>query len=198
MRSRITSPRGANRRADGATDLVMGVRYLDRLEDRGAGWKIAHRQMSFEWERTLEIGSQREYPGFLRGRRDGSDPVLAARAIAGRGPGRLRRRRRPCRDLPAARPLLPRRRPARPRARAVDLPSRRLRRPRDLQGRRRGLPRLREERGPCALPHDDAQARPVVDRDRGRRRAGRVVRDLPSRDGGAGRRAAATRDVADR
>jgi SnoaL-like domain len=62
--------------AGGATDLVMGVRYLDRLEDRGAGWKIAHRQMSFEWERTLEVGSQREYPGFARGRRDGSDPVL--------------------------------------------------------------------------------------------------------------------------
>lgn len=62
--------------ADGATDLVMGVRYLDRLEDRGAGWKIAHRQMSFEWERTVEAGSQREYPGFARGQRDGSDPVL--------------------------------------------------------------------------------------------------------------------------
>jgi hypothetical protein len=56
--------------------MVMGVRYLDRLEDRGDGWKIAHRQMSFEWERTLEIGSQREYPGFARGKRDGSDPIL--------------------------------------------------------------------------------------------------------------------------
>ncbi|MFO0687963.1 MAG: nuclear transport factor 2 family protein [Myxococcota bacterium] len=64
-------------RGEGASDLVMGVRYLDRLEDRGDGWKIAHRQMSFEWERTLEIGSQREYPGFLRGQRDGSDPVVA-------------------------------------------------------------------------------------------------------------------------
>lgn len=64
----------------GATDLVMGVRYLDRLEDRGTGWKIADRRMSFEWERSVEIGSQREYPGFLRGRRDGSDPVLAAMA----------------------------------------------------------------------------------------------------------------------
>ncbi|MBY0398961.1 nuclear transport factor 2 family protein [Myxococcota bacterium] len=68
----------ASPKAEGATDLVMGVRYLDRLEDRGDGWKIAHRQMSFEWERTLEIGSQREYPGFSRGRRDGSDPVVVA------------------------------------------------------------------------------------------------------------------------
>lgn len=63
-----------------ASDLVMGVRYLDRLEDRGDGWKIAWRQMSFEWERMVEIGSQRAVPGFQRGRRDGSDPVLSAAA----------------------------------------------------------------------------------------------------------------------
>ncbi len=63
---------------EAATDLVMGVRYLDRLEDRGSGWKIAHRRMSFEWERVVAIGSQRAYPGFQRGGRDGSDPVLVA------------------------------------------------------------------------------------------------------------------------
>ncbi len=66
---------------EGASDMVMGVRYLDRLEDRGDGWKIAHRQMSFEWERTLEIGSQREFPGFLRGQRDASDPVLRGSSL---------------------------------------------------------------------------------------------------------------------
>ncbi|MEZ4331736.1 MAG: nuclear transport factor 2 family protein [Myxococcota bacterium] len=59
-----------------ASDLVMGVRYLDRFEDRGEGWKIAWRRMSFEWERMVAIGSQRAYPGFLRGLRDGQDPVL--------------------------------------------------------------------------------------------------------------------------
>lgn len=59
------------------TDMIMGVRYIDRLEDRGEGWKIAHRQMSFEWERNVVVGSQREYEGFARGRRDGTDPVLA-------------------------------------------------------------------------------------------------------------------------
>lgn len=64
---------------EGARDLVMGIRYLDRLEYRGDGWKIADRKLSFEWERMVEIGSQREYPGFLRGRRDGSDPVLETR-----------------------------------------------------------------------------------------------------------------------
>ena len=79
--ARTPTPAGSTRSVsasggDGASDLVMGVRYLDRLEDRGDGWKIAHRQMSFEWERQVEIGSQQEYPGFLRGQRDGSDPVL--------------------------------------------------------------------------------------------------------------------------
>jgi hypothetical protein len=63
--------------AEEPSDMIMGVRYIDRLEDRGEGWKIAHRQMSFEWERTVLIGSQQEYEGFGRGQRDGSDPVLA-------------------------------------------------------------------------------------------------------------------------
>ncbi|MEE2662979.1 MAG: nuclear transport factor 2 family protein [Myxococcota bacterium] len=58
------------------TDLVMGVRYLDRFERRGGHWKVAHRVMSFEWERSVEVGSQRFAPGSLRGARDGSDPVL--------------------------------------------------------------------------------------------------------------------------
>ncbi len=62
--------------ADSPSDMIMGVRYIDRLEDRGEGWKIAHRRMSFEWERTVLVGSQREYPGFTTGQRDGSDPVL--------------------------------------------------------------------------------------------------------------------------
>ena len=67
---------GPSAAGDGATDTVFAVRYLDRLEERGDGWKIADRQLSFEWERRVEVGSQQEYPGFLRGQRDGSDPVL--------------------------------------------------------------------------------------------------------------------------
>jgi len=58
------------------SDLIMGVRYIDRLEQRGGEWKIAHREMSFEWERTTDIGSQGEIEPFKRGRRDGQDPVL--------------------------------------------------------------------------------------------------------------------------
>ncbi len=68
-------------RSEVASDLIMGVRYLDRLEDRGDGFRIAERRMCFEWERSLEIGSQTPYAGFTRGRRDGSDPVVARRDL---------------------------------------------------------------------------------------------------------------------
>ena len=64
--------------AEEPSDMIMGIRYIDQLEDRGTGWKISHRQLSFEWERSLPVGSQKEYPGFARGQRDGSDPVLEA------------------------------------------------------------------------------------------------------------------------
>lgn len=59
-----------------STDLIMGVRYLDRLEDRGEGWRIADRRMTFEWERVVSVGDQTPLPGFRVGRRDGTDPVL--------------------------------------------------------------------------------------------------------------------------
>jgi len=70
-----------------ATDLIMGVRYLDQFERRSGEWRIAHRQMSFEWERSAVIGQadERGFPeGSLRGRRDGSDPVLSWPAPASR------------------------------------------------------------------------------------------------------------------
>ena len=63
-----------------ATDLIMGIRYLDRFEQRSSGeWKIAHRQLSFEWERSVALGPAGEagFPtGSLTGLRDGSDPTL--------------------------------------------------------------------------------------------------------------------------
>ena len=58
------------------TDMIMGIRYLDRLEDRGTGWKIAERRMTFEWERIVEVGPQSPFEGFSTGLRDGRDPVL--------------------------------------------------------------------------------------------------------------------------
>jgi len=74
---------------DEPSDMIMGVRYIDRLEDRGEGWKIAHRRMSFEWERNVSIGPQQEYEGFARGARDGSDPVLALAPTAVAVPGSI-------------------------------------------------------------------------------------------------------------
>jgi len=68
------------------SDLIMGVRYIDRLEQRSGEWKIADRVMSFEWERTLEIGSQDEAEVFKRGLRDGSDPVLRRAPAAHKAP----------------------------------------------------------------------------------------------------------------
>jgi hypothetical protein len=58
------------------SDLIMGVRYIDRLEQRAGEWKIARREMSFEWERSLQIGSQAAIDSCRRGQRDGTDPVL--------------------------------------------------------------------------------------------------------------------------
>lgn len=60
-----------------ASDLIMGVRYLDRFERHDGDWKVAHRVMSFEWERALAIAEQSFAPGSLRGQRDGRDPAVA-------------------------------------------------------------------------------------------------------------------------
>jgi hypothetical protein len=32
-------------------DMVMGVRYLDRFEKRAGEWRIAYRQLLWEWVR---------------------------------------------------------------------------------------------------------------------------------------------------
>ena len=66
-------------------DLLMGVRYIDRFECRRGEWKIAHRVMSFEWERWAAVGAQAFGPGFKPGLRDGSDPVLVQREGSGAG-----------------------------------------------------------------------------------------------------------------
>ena len=63
-------------------DLLMGVRYIDRFECRRGAWKVAHRVMSYEWERWAAIGPQDFGPGFQCGRRDGGDPVLVQRPAA--------------------------------------------------------------------------------------------------------------------
>lgn len=34
-------------------DVILGGRYIDRMEKRGGAWKIAHRVVAFDWNRTL-------------------------------------------------------------------------------------------------------------------------------------------------
>ena len=63
-------------RAAEPTDLIMGVRYLDRFECRGGDWRVVHRVMSYEWERVATIGAQSFDASYAVGRRDGSDTAL--------------------------------------------------------------------------------------------------------------------------
>lgn len=87
-------------------DLVMdvfGCRYLDRFERRSAiGWRIAHRVVVREWQLRQPMLSERDQaPGYLTGRRDGSDlsylaelPRRAA-TLAGQAAGPMRYWTRP-------------------------------------------------------------------------------------------------------
>lgn len=59
------------RRDDGRL-LLSGGRYVDRLERRGDGWRIARRVVVMEWEGTLEGGAPRGQ-GDLQPRRDRGD-----------------------------------------------------------------------------------------------------------------------------
>jgi hypothetical protein len=64
-------------------DLVMGLRYIDRMEQRpssvrGAGreWRIADRRCAFDWTRRDAITGEWEMPPeALRGSRGRTDPV---------------------------------------------------------------------------------------------------------------------------
>lgn len=55
--------------------LVVGARYLDRLERRGGGWKISYRTEVIDWGRWLPIAERwfetnEEMPKGLRGNAD--------------------------------------------------------------------------------------------------------------------------------
>ncbi len=53
--------------------VVIGVRWLDRVEWRGGRWAIAARRAAFEWGRNATSGESMEFPPDYRGRRDRSD-----------------------------------------------------------------------------------------------------------------------------
>jgi hypothetical protein len=57
-------------------DLVIGLRYVDRMERRDGEWRIADRRCVFDWSRRDPIVGEWQLPEqALRGRRDRNDPV---------------------------------------------------------------------------------------------------------------------------
>ncbi len=58
-------------------DLIIGGRYLDRLERRGGAWRIVRRVGVHDWRRYEPPADRGFYslPESQRGRRDPSDPV---------------------------------------------------------------------------------------------------------------------------
>jgi hypothetical protein len=50
-------------------DMVIGLRYVDRIERRQGEWRIAHRVCAMEWSRVDAVTSRWEFaPGTVRGR----------------------------------------------------------------------------------------------------------------------------------
>jgi hypothetical protein len=54
-------------------DRVMGIRYVDRFERRGGEWRIARRELRWEWARMDRLEALD--PGWTHGRVDSGDPV---------------------------------------------------------------------------------------------------------------------------
>jgi hypothetical protein len=58
------------------SDIVLGLRYVDRFERRDGRWLIAKRVCSFDWTYTVEVDAGRSFPfleDFTVGHRDRSD-----------------------------------------------------------------------------------------------------------------------------
>jgi hypothetical protein len=67
--------RGA-RDGESGHDLVIGLRYVDRLERRDGEWRIADRRCVFDWTRIDPIAGEWDVPAeAIRGRRDRTDPT---------------------------------------------------------------------------------------------------------------------------
>ena len=68
--------RRSERDGEEAHDLVLGLRYVDRMERRNGEWRIADRRCAFDWSRRDPIVGEWNFPPeALRGRRDREDPV---------------------------------------------------------------------------------------------------------------------------
>lgn len=64
--------------ADGsASDMVMGLRYIDRFERRSGEWRIAKRVCAFDWNYTVPFDPSATFQwesDFTVGARDRTDP----------------------------------------------------------------------------------------------------------------------------
>ena len=66
---------------DGAHAVVIGGRYVDELRRESGTWRIAKRTSVVDWSRDLGAPAPWDAPaakGFVRGRRDGTDPAQLA------------------------------------------------------------------------------------------------------------------------
>jgi hypothetical protein len=68
---------------DGLMEMVVGGRYLDRLERRGDAWRISRRVYVMDWNRNVPSTAQWDrgiYAGLVsRGARRPDDPLYAGR-----------------------------------------------------------------------------------------------------------------------
>jgi hypothetical protein len=60
-------------------DLTFGGRYVDRFERREGVWKIAHRQVIFEWSRIDQVEESYALEHFVTGQRSREDAVYQPR-----------------------------------------------------------------------------------------------------------------------
>jgi len=58
------------------SDMVLGLRYVDRFERRSGAWRIAKRVCAFDWTYSIPIDPDRTWPfgeDFTVGARDRTD-----------------------------------------------------------------------------------------------------------------------------
>jgi len=58
------------------TDMILGLRYVDRFERRGGAWLIARRVCAFDWSYTVPVDGSTRYrfeADWTVGRRDRTD-----------------------------------------------------------------------------------------------------------------------------
>ncbi len=60
-------------------DVSFGGRYVDRFERRAGVWRIAHRQVVFEWSRVDPVEECYDLASFVTGQRSQDDVVYTRR-----------------------------------------------------------------------------------------------------------------------